>query len=68
MTRSAAPRVAKLNKALNEALKTPQVKTLFAKLDLHPEGGTTAHAKTFITQQTKLWDHVIKEEAHIPTR
>ena len=59
--------VAKLNKAVNEALKSQQVKALFAKLDLHEEGGTPAHAKTFIVQQTKLWDHVIKE-AHIPTR
>lgn len=59
--------VAKLNKAVNEALKSQDVKALFAKLDLHPEGGTPAHATAFIAEETKVWSNVIKE-AKIPTR
>lgn len=57
--------VAKLNKAVNEVLKTDHVKEFFAKVNLHPEGGTSAHAESFIKQQTALWGKVIKE-AHVP--
>jgi len=59
--------VAKLNKAVNAALKSPEVKALFAKVNLHPEGGTPERAAAFIKEQTKVWDGVIKQ-AHIPTR
>jgi tripartite-type tricarboxylate transporter receptor subunit TctC len=59
--------VAKLNKAVNAALQSPQVKALFAKVDLHPEGGSPERAAAFIKEQTKVWDAVIKQ-AHIPTR
>ena len=58
--------VAKLNKAVNVALQSPQVKALFAKVNLHPEGGSPEHAATFIKEETKVWDNVIKQ-AHIPT-
>ena len=58
--------VDKLNKAVNAALQSEQVKALFAKVNLHPEGGTPEHAATFIKEETKVWDNVIKE-AHIPT-
>ena len=58
--------VAKLNKAVNAALQSEQVKALFAKVNLHPEGGSAEHAATFIKEETKLWDNVIKQ-AHIPT-
>ena len=58
------PIVAKLNKAANEAINSADAKALFAKVNLHPEGGTTAHAASFIKDQTKLWEGVIKE-AHI---
>jgi tripartite-type tricarboxylate transporter receptor subunit TctC len=57
--------VAKLNKAANKVLKSDHVKELFAKVNLHPEGGTPAHAAAFIKEQTALWGKVIKE-AHVP--
>ena len=59
--------VDKLNKAVNAALKSQDVESLFAKVNLHPEGGTPEHAAAFIKEQTKVWDGVIKQ-AHIPTR
>jgi len=57
--------VAKLNTAVNEALNMPDAKALFAKVNLHPEGGSSAQAAAFIKQQTVLWEKVIKE-AHVP--
>ena len=57
--------VAKLNKAINEVLKSPNVQDHFSKLNLHAAGGTPAEAKTFITKETKVWGEVIKE-AHVP--
>ena len=59
-----APIVAKLNKAVNQVLQSDDAKSLFAKVNLHPEGGSTAQASAFIKDQTKLWEGVIKE-AHI---
>lgn len=57
--------IAKLNKAANKVLRSDHVKELFAKVNLHPEGGTSAHAADFIKEQTALWGKVIKE-AHVP--
>jgi tripartite-type tricarboxylate transporter receptor subunit TctC len=59
--------VAKLNKAINEVLHEPSVEARFAKVNLHPAGGSPAEAKAFIEAQTKLWGEVIKE-AHVPMR
>jgi tripartite-type tricarboxylate transporter receptor subunit TctC len=57
--------IAKLNKAVNEVLKTPEVQAKFAKINLHAAGGSPAEAAAFIKEQTKLWGDVIKE-AHVP--
>jgi len=57
--------VAKLNKTINEVLKTPEVQAKFAKINLHAAGGSPAEAAAFIKDQTKLWGAVI-EEAHVP--
>ncbi len=57
--------VAKLNKVVNEVLKTPEVQAKFAKINLHAAGGSPAEAAAFIKDQTKLWGDVI-EEAHVP--
>ena len=56
--------VEKLNKAVNAVLHSVNVKDLFAKGNLHVEGGTTVEAATFIMDQTQLWSHVIAK-AHI---
>ena len=57
--------VAKLNKAINEVLKSPEAQAHFGKLNLHAAGGTPAEAKAFITKETQVWGEVIKE-AHVP--
>ena len=59
------PIVDKLNKAVNEVLQEPDVRALFAKVNLTPAGGSPAEARAFIEAETKKWGDVIKE-AHVP--
>ena len=42
--------VAKLNKAVNEVLKSPEALAHFGKINLHAAGGSPAEAKAFIQQ------------------
>lgn len=65
--RTPKPIVDKLNKAINEVLQQPEVREHFAKVVLHPAGGSPEQAKAFIARETEIWDAVIKE-AHIPAR
>ncbi len=57
--------VAKLNKAINEVLKEPELQDRFAKLTLQAASFSPAEAKVFIKQETQTWSEVIKE-AQIP--
>ena len=57
--------VAKLNNAINEVLKSPQVQAHFAKLNMQAAGGSPAEAAVFIRQETKVWGDVIKD-AQVP--
>jgi len=57
--------VAKLNKAINEVLRNPEVQAHFAQINLQAVGGTPAEAAAFIKKETKVWGDVIKE-AHVP--
>jgi len=57
--------VAKLNTAINDVLKSPDVQAKFANINLHAAGGTPAEAKAFIVKETQVWGEVIKE-AHVP--
>jgi tripartite-type tricarboxylate transporter receptor subunit TctC len=57
--------VAKLNKAVNDVLKSPETQAHFARVNLHAAGGTPAEAKAFITKETQVWGEVIKE-ANVP--
>ncbi|HEY4980801.1 MAG TPA: tripartite tricarboxylate transporter substrate binding protein [Pseudolabrys sp.] len=57
--------VAKLNKAINEVLKSPEVQAHFAAINLQAVGGTPAEAAAFIKKETKIWGDVIKE-ANVP--
>ena len=57
--------VAKLNKAVNEVLKSPEVLTHFSKVNLHAAGGSPAEAKAFIQKETVVWGKVIKD-ANVP--
>ena len=56
--------VAKLNKAVNEVLNSPEAQAHFARISLHAAGGTTADAAAFIKRETQVWGEVIKD-AHV---
>src|SRR5215831_19046941 len=59
--------VAKLNKAVNEVLQSPEAQEHFAQINLHAAGGTPAEAAAFIRKETEVWGAVIKDanvEAH----
>ncbi len=56
--------VAKLSKAINDVLASPEAQDHFNKINLHVAGGTPAQAKAFITKETQVWGAVIKE-AHV---
>ena len=61
------PMVAKLNKAVNEVLQSPEAQDHFAKINLHAAGGTPAEAAAFIKKETEVWGGVIRDanvEAH----
>jgi tripartite-type tricarboxylate transporter receptor subunit TctC len=53
--------VAKLNAAVNEALRSPEAQAHFAALDLRAVGGTPDEAATFIRNETKVWSGVIEQ-------
>jgi tripartite-type tricarboxylate transporter receptor subunit TctC len=53
--------VAKLNKAINEVLRSPELQAHFATLNLQAVGGTPAEAGAFIKRETQVWGDVIKE-------
>jgi tripartite-type tricarboxylate transporter receptor subunit TctC len=57
--------VDKLNMAINEVLKSPDVQDRLKKLNLHAAGGTPAHTAAFIKNETQVWGEVIKA-AHVP--
>ena len=57
--------VAKLNKAINEVIKSPEMQAHFAKLNLQGVGGTPAEAKAFIAKETTVWGNVIRD-ANVP--
>jgi tripartite-type tricarboxylate transporter receptor subunit TctC len=53
--------VAKLNAAVNEALKSPEAQAHFAALNLRAVGGSPDDAATFIRSETKVWSGVIEQ-------
>ena len=60
-----APIIAKLNGALNEVLKMPEVQDQYRKLGLQLGGGTPEHMAQVMKGDTERWGAVIKA-AHIP--
>ena len=57
--------VAKLNKAVNDVLKSPEAQAHFAAINLARRRRHAAEAKAFITKETQVWGEVIKE-ANVP--
>ena len=60
-----APIVAKLNAAINDVLKMPEVQEQFRKLHLQPGGGTPQDMAKVVKDDTARWSEVIRE-AKIP--
>jgi tripartite-type tricarboxylate transporter receptor subunit TctC len=56
--------VLKLNKAVNEVLRSPAAQDHFSKINLHAAGGSPADAAAFIKKETEVWGGVIKD-AHV---
>ncbi len=56
--------VLKLNKAVNEVLRSPTAEDHFSKINLHAAGGSPAEAAAFIKKETEVWGGVIKD-AHV---
>jgi tripartite-type tricarboxylate transporter receptor subunit TctC len=52
--------VNKINAAVNELLKEPDVQARFSSLQLLPGGGSAQETKSFIREETKRWGEVIK--------
>ncbi len=63
--RTPAPIVAKLNTALNDVLKEPELSSRFKALHLLPGSGDVAQTRAFITDDTRRWSDVIRA-AKIP--
>jgi tripartite-type tricarboxylate transporter receptor subunit TctC len=60
-----APIVAKLNKAVNDVLKMPEVQEQYRKMGLQVGGGTPEDMAKIVKADTERWGQVIKE-ANIP--
>ena len=60
-----APIVAKLNAAINDVLKMPEVQEQFRKLHLQPGGGTPQDMAKVVKEDTARWSEVIRE-AKVP--
>jgi tripartite-type tricarboxylate transporter receptor subunit TctC len=52
--------VAKLNDAVNHAMKDPELLDRFAKLNLRPGGGSPAETAAFVKDETRRWGDVIR--------
>ena len=59
------PIVAKLNAAINQALKSPAIQDKFKQLQLEPVGGPPEYMAEVVRNDTKRWGDVIRE-ANIP--
>ena len=57
--------LAKLNAAINEVLKDPDVLAKFDSLSMLPGGGTPDDMGKFVKEETKRWGEVIRA-ANIP--
>ena len=55
-----APIVGKLNAAINEALREPDVVARFRDLQVLVGGGDAAATRKFVADQRQLWGKVIK--------
>jgi tripartite-type tricarboxylate transporter receptor subunit TctC len=50
----------RLNRAVNEILSEPSVRSKFAELGVQPVGGTRAETNSFITRERQRWGELIR--------
>ena len=58
--------VAKLNDAVNKAMKAPDLLDRFQKLSINPGGGTPAEMSIFLKEETRRWGEVIRAAGITP--
>jgi tripartite-type tricarboxylate transporter receptor subunit TctC len=58
--KTAAPTIVKLNQAINEALREPEVLARFRELQVLVGGGDAAQTRKFVEDQRALWGKVIQ--------
>ena len=58
--KTAAPIIVKLNQAINEALREPEVLARFRELQVLVGGGDAAQTRKFIEDQRALWGKAIQ--------
>ncbi|MET0631783.1 MAG: tripartite tricarboxylate transporter substrate binding protein [Xanthobacteraceae bacterium] len=58
--KTAAPIIVKLNQAINEALREPEVLARFRELQVLVGGGDAAQTRKFVEDQRALWGRVIQ--------
>ena len=52
--------VAKLNAAINDALKSPDIRATLSKFGSEPLGGTSQDFASFVTSESKKWAEIIR--------
>jgi len=52
--------VARLNAAINEALKSPEIRATLAKFGSEPLGGTPQEFAAFVAEESKKWSEIIR--------
>jgi tripartite-type tricarboxylate transporter receptor subunit TctC len=53
--------IAKLNAALNDALKSPELRAQFEHMGLLPGGGAPAEMGSLVKSETQRWGDVIRK-------
>ena len=52
--------VAKLNAAINDSLKSPDIRAILSKFGSEPLGGTPQEFASFVTSESKKWSEIIR--------
>jgi len=54
------PVVARINAAMNEVLRAPDIGQQLARFGMQPVGGTPADMAAFVAEETRRWGEVIR--------
>ena len=58
--RTPAPVIAKINTAVNELLRSPDIAMRLSQFGMHPVGGSPAEMAAFLREETNRWGEVIR--------